>query len=257
MLHVETAGHGPPLVLLHGWAMHAGVWGPLVAHLAKAHRVHAADLPGHGHSASVDPFSLDGIVDALETTFSGDTAPLTVLGWSLGGMIAMRWARVRPQRIARLALVCTTPRFVAGSDWQHALPEPVLSRFGDELHVAWKETVQRFLALQLKGSEHARSVLAGLRTALYERGEPSSRVLAAGLVLLRSVDLRTEAGAIGQPALVVAGSRDALTPPAAGEWLAAALPQARFAPIDGAAHVPFLSHPQAFEAALDDFLDVR
>ncbi|MEP7184077.1 MAG: pimeloyl-[acyl-carrier protein] methyl ester esterase, partial [Betaproteobacteria bacterium] len=37
-LHVETVGHGPPLVLLHGWAMHSGVWGPLVPHLAKRHR---------------------------------------------------------------------------------------------------------------------------------------------------------------------------------------------------------------------------
>ncbi len=254
-LHVETAGHGPPLVLLHGWAMHSGVWGPLFGHLAKRHRVHAVDLPGHGRSGPVDPFTLDGVVDALEATFSGDAFPLVVLGWSLGGMIALRWSRVRPERIGRLVLVCTTPRFVAGTDWPHAISAPTLSRFGDELHVAWRETVLRFLALQIKGSEHAHAVQAALRAQLFARGEPSPRVLAAGLALLRSEDLRAEVRAIGQPALVIAGSRDTLTPAAAGAWLAAALPHARYVPIEGAAHTPFLSHPDAIAAALDRFLD--
>jgi pimeloyl-[acyl-carrier protein] methyl ester esterase len=254
-LHVESAGHGPPLVLLHGWAMHSGVWGSLFAHLAKRHRVHAVDLPGHGRSAPTEPFTLDGIVDALEATFSGDAFPLAVLGWSLGGMIAMRWTRVRPERIGRLALVCTTPRFVAGPDWPHAISAPALSRFGDELHVAWKETVLRFLALQIKGGERSRAVLATLRAKLFARGEPSPRVLAAGLALLRCEDLRAEVGAIGQPALVIAGSRDTLTPAAAGAWLAAALPHARYVAIEGAAHTPFVSHPDAIEPALDRFLD--
>ena len=62
---------------------------------------------------------------------------------------------------------------------------------------------------------------------------------------------------IPQPALVVVGSRDTLAFPAAGQWLAERLPDAQFAPIDGAAHVPFLSHPDAFAAALDAFLDGR
>lgn len=257
VLHVEAVGHGPPVVLLHGWAMHSGVWGPLLAHLAKRHRVYAVDLPGHGRSKPVDPFTLDGIVDALGATFSDDAHPLSVLGWSLGGMIAMRWARVHSERIARLVLVCTTPRFVAAPDWPHATPASTLTRFGDELHVAWKETVQRFLALQINGSEHARTVLAALRAQLFARGEPSPRMLAAGLALLRSEDLREEVRAIDRPALVVAGSRDTLTPAAAGEWLAATLPHGRFVPIEGAAHTPFLSHREAFATALDDFLDVR
>jgi pimeloyl-[acyl-carrier protein] methyl ester esterase len=100
-------------------------------------------------------------------------------------------------------------------------------------------------------------VLTALRAQLFARGEPSPRVLASGLALLQSADLRAEVGAIDQPTLVVAGSRDTLTPPAAGAWLAATLPHALFASIDGSAHTPFLSHREAFEAALDEFLDAR
>ena len=49
-LHVEITGSGPPLVLLHGWAMHGGVYAPLVARLHDTHTLHVVDLPGHGLS---------------------------------------------------------------------------------------------------------------------------------------------------------------------------------------------------------------
>jgi len=48
-LHVESTGEGPPLVLLHGWAMHGGLFAPLVPALARRYRVSVVDLPGHGH----------------------------------------------------------------------------------------------------------------------------------------------------------------------------------------------------------------
>ena len=50
-LHVEVRGSGPDLVLLHGWALHGGMWGPWLDHLATHRRLHVIDLPGHGHSA--------------------------------------------------------------------------------------------------------------------------------------------------------------------------------------------------------------
>ena len=53
-LHVEVVGDGPPLVLLHGWAMHGGVFAPLVARLRDRHTLHVVDLPGHGLSRDVD-----------------------------------------------------------------------------------------------------------------------------------------------------------------------------------------------------------
>ncbi len=157
--------------------MHSGVWGPIVARLARHRRVHAVDLPGHGRSAPITPCTLDAMVAAVDSAFAGETQPLAVLGWSLGGLVAMRWAISRPERVNRLALVCATPRFVAGPDWPHAVAKETLVRFGDELHVAWKLTVQRFLALQVHGSEHGHATLAALREQLWTRGEPSRHAL--------------------------------------------------------------------------------
>ena len=51
MLHVEVSGNGPPLVLLHGWAMHGGVFAPLVERLRSRFSLHVVDLPGHGGTA--------------------------------------------------------------------------------------------------------------------------------------------------------------------------------------------------------------
>jgi pimeloyl-[acyl-carrier protein] methyl ester esterase len=256
-LSVESTGHGPPLVLLHGWAMHSGIWGPVVPHLARRFRVHAVDLPGHGHSAPIAPCTLDAMVAAIDAALDAEARPLSVLGWSLGGLVAMHWAQSRPARVNRLALVCTTPKFVAADDWKHAMPAEAIARFGDELHVAWKLTVQRFLALQVHNSEHGRATLAAMRDQLWARGEPTRAALSATLDVLVAADLREDVRRIAQPTLVIAGGRDTLTPPDAGRWLAAAVPGARYVEIAGAAHAPFLSHRDEFLTPLEDFLGTR
>ena len=253
-LHVETVGHGPPLLLLHGWAMHGGLFAPIVPALAKRHRVHAVDLPGHGFSEPAHPWTLETIVDALERRFGDNDAPLAVLGWSLGGAVALAWAGAHPRRIARLVLVATSPRFVADAHWPHAMTGATLARFADELRVAYRSTLVRFLSLQLQGSDDGRATLASLRHQLFARGEPDATVLDEALTALRGIDLRNRVAAIAQPALVVTGDRDTLAPPAAGRWLAEALPAGRLHAMSGAAHAPFLSHRDAFTRAVLDFL---
>lgn len=253
-LRVDVDGEGPPLVLLHGWAMHSGLWGPLAAKLASRYRVHTVDLPGHGYNAAAGPFALEASAAAIDAAVGPTDEPYTVIGWSLGGQVAMRWAKIAPSRVARLVLVCTTPRFVEGDDWPHAMSRETLSRFGDELRVAWRLTVQRFLSLQLMGAEDGRALLSELRREIFARGEPSRSGLESALRALQTADLRDDVASIAQPAIVIAGDRDTLTPAGAQRWLAERLPNGHFAWVEGAAHVPFLSHPAAFDAALEGFL---
>lgn len=252
-IHVESAGDGPPLVLLHGWALHAGLFAPIVPALARQHRVHAVDLPGHGHSDPLRPWTLDAVVDVLERRFAA-TEALAVVGWSLGGAVALAWARRAPARLARLVLVATTPKFIAGPGWPHAMTDATLARFADELRVAFKPTLLRFLTLQVQGSEEGRAVLAALRHGLFSRGAPDTAVLGDALATLRAIDLRADAGDIHQPSLVVTGARDTLAPPQAGAWLAEALPAGRLHSFAGAAHAPFLSHRGAFLDVVLPFL---
>lgn len=256
-VHIEAVGAGPPLLLLHGWGMHGGLFAPILPALAQGHRVHVADLPGHGHSAPLSPLTADGIVAALDAALAQDDAPLTIVGWSLGGALALHWALRRPQRVGKLVLVCTTPAFVARADWPHAMARDTLRMFGDELRVAYRQTLQRFLTLQVQGSEAGRATLARLRHELFARGEPAPGVLAESLALLEGIDLRSVIPQIRTRTLVLTGARDALAPPEAGAWLARTLPDARLVEIAGAAHAPFLSHRDAFGAAVAEFLDAR
>jgi len=263
-VHVESVGAGPPLVLLHGFALHGGVFAPILPALARTHRVHVVDLPGHGHSRDVPAPSLDAVVDrvagavadALLRDGATGGAP-AVLGWSFGGQVAMAWAMRDPGAVERLALVCTTPSFVVRPGWSTAMPEDTLARFGDELRVAWRLTLQRFLTLQVQGSDEGRRTLAQLRERLFERGQPSVADLGATLSILLGTDLRACVGSIVAPALVVTGPRDTLAPAEAGAWLARTLPAARLVTIDGAAHAPFLSHPARFLDVIGPFLDGR
>ena len=251
-LYLESHGSGPALVLIHGWGLHGGIWAALVEALRDRWRVISVDLPGHGRSAPLDgPYTLDAISSAVAAAVPDEAA---WLGWSLGGRVALA-AAARGQAITRLLLVGTTPRFIRGDDWPHAMPAAELQQFADALRDDWEGTLQRFLALQARGSQKARDELRALREGLFAHGAPQPQALAGGLDILRSADLRALLPAITQPALVVHGSRDTLAPPAAAEYLATTLPHGRLALIEGAGHAPFLSHPEAFLAALRGFLD--
>ena len=253
-LHVESVGAGPDLVLLHGWAMHGGLWGSLPARLAARHRVHVVDLPGHGHSRDVIARNLREMVDAMASAF-GHEARLVLLGWSLGALVALQWAIDAPDRVDRLILTGATPKFVKSTDWSFGMDEISLARFADELGVSYRLTLQRFLSLQLQGSDVARATVSAMRHALFARGEPSQGTLFTGLDILRMTDLRGAVRAIEQPTLLVAGDRDTLTPVGASRWLGEHLSHAKLHVVAGAAHVPFLSHAQAFDRVLESFLD--
>ena len=253
-LHVEVTGRGEPLVMLHGWGMHGGIWSETAVQLAGQYQVHSVDLPGHGASAQTDAFTLNSVVEQLAAHFS---EPVTVCGWSLGGQIALHWALREPQQVKRLVLVTSTPCFAERTDWQFGMPYETLQQFAADLEKNHAATLRRFLSLQVRGSEGERELLGVLREKLFSRGEPSLDALRGGLEILRDADLRGSLPKIGQPVLVIAGERDKLTPPDASHYLAQSLPNARAVVVGGAAHAPFLSHPQIFIDHLKSFLHER
>ena len=251
-LHVETSGSGPDVVLLHGWGMNSSVWSEVAALLATRFRVHALNLPDHGADAASAWETIDALAHRV-----AQIAPerCTVCGWSLGGAIALVWARRAPQQVTRLALIATSPCFVRRPDWPHALEAQRVHDLSKGLARDRETTLKRFLALQAQGDVRARKVARRLRQALSAQPLPDLRALQQGLATLLGSDLRRHLPAIRQPALLMHGDRDALVPLAAGEYLARALPQARLTVMDGVAHVPFVSDPHATGARLAGFLD--
>ncbi|HKT32912.1 MAG TPA: pimeloyl-ACP methyl ester esterase BioH [Gammaproteobacteria bacterium] len=251
-LYIETTGRGPDLFLIHGWALHSNVWNGLLPELARSWRITRVDLPGHGRSRTMPmPVTLPELAHLVVQA----APPGAVwLGWSLGGLVALQVALDFPQCLRALILTGSTPRFTMAPDWDCGMSPQQLAEFSIQLARDYRGTVQRFLALQVHGDEHARVSLRQLSACLSAGAEPDARSLAAGLEILRSSDLRAELGRIHVPALVMSGGRDRLVPPAAGAWLADAIPGARLHAFPKAAHAPFLSHPREFVVAVQDFI---
>jgi len=153
-IHLETFGQGKPIVLVHGWAMHAGIWREFAQQLALNYRVICVDLPGHGRSETIDPFRLERISDELvkaippgppfskggdkfvslpkgggeqSTAFfkeeteqtppfeKGGAGGICWLGWSLGATIVLDIAARYPERVSSLILLAGNPSFTGRS----------------------------------------------------------------------------------------------------------------------------------------------
>ncbi|MEV6671905.1 alpha/beta hydrolase [Streptomyces sp. NPDC051162] len=96
MLHVrDHGGDGPSLVLLHGAGRSLADWDASAALLTVGHRVLAVDLPGHGRSPDISPWTIPGVVRHLaDTLHAHGVAETVVVGQSLGGLVAVEYARV-------------------------------------------------------------------------------------------------------------------------------------------------------------------
>lgn len=234
-------------VLLHGWGFDGAVMEPLAERLARDRRVLVVDLPGFG-AADTDAPGID--VDRLASlVHRAVPAPAHWLGWSLGGLVALAAAHRYPRDVLGVDLLAATPRFVCAPGWP-GIAAAELEAFMTKVAEDPIQAHRRFLAFQLAGSASARTVLRQLRRLTDRRGLPPATALADGLSILRRCDLRQRLGEVSCPLRATLGAVDPLVPAAVAAPLAASGLQVRV--IEGAAHVPFLSHPEAVIEALDE-----
>ena len=240
----------PILALLHGWGMNARVFDSLASRLANEFDVRLLDLPGHGGRRALAANTLHAWADDLAEQLPDGAL---VLGWSLGGQVAMRAALDHPRKVARLVLLASTPKFVAAADWDRGVDAGDLEAFGAALRADPEATLLRFLSLQTRGMAGQKAMLQDLRQTLLAGPAAADAALAAGLAILRDSDLRGELPRLAQPTLVLHGALDTLTPAAACAWLAETLPAARHLQLERAAHAPHLSHAEEVAEAIGRF----
>lgn len=241
----------PTLALLHGWGMNPRLFDALSAQLVNQCTLLPLALPGHSGAASLPTNTLTAWASHIAEQLPRQTV---LLGWSLGGQIAMRIALDHPDIIKRLILLSSTPKFVADVGWHAGITREDLQAFGADMQNDTRASLLRFLSLQTRGATAQKSILHTLRASFFSEPLPEAHTLAAGLEMLLDTDLRADVGQLAQPTTVIHGSLDKLTPPAAGDWLAKNLPSAQYCLVDGAAHAPFLSHTQLVAEAIVEAL---
>jgi pimeloyl-[acyl-carrier protein] methyl ester esterase len=252
LIHTETFGHGKPIVLVHGWAMHSGLWRSFAKELAKHYQVTLVDLPGHGRSGAVMPFTLETVSEALVDAVTSE--PCCWLGWSLGAAFILEIAHRFPVRVDKLILLAGTPCFVSKDSWS-GMDVNVLDKFAENLQHDTHATLLRFLSLHIKGVANHRVALQDLKGLVFETTEPDQLTLQEGLGILKQGDLRDSFADLKIPVAVILGQLDTLVPVSVGAKMEGLLPEVDLTVIDRAGHVPFLSHQVAVLKAVCRFMD--
>ena len=239
------------LVLLHGWAMTPAVLDEIAARLREAREVLALPLPGYCGASPVAPCTIDALAQDLAARAPAQCA---VAGWSLGGQVALEWARREPRQVEALVLIDSTPSFVQRVGWPHAVEPAVFHGFAEAMASSRESALNRFASLQAQGDAAMKRTALRLRAALCGENDASTTTLSAGLRVLLGTDLRASLAEVAQPALAIHGENDRLVPLAAGEHVARTLRRGRLVTIAGAAHAPFASRADDVARAIEDFL---
>ncbi|MFA9438254.1 alpha/beta fold hydrolase [Uliginosibacterium sp. sgz301328] len=229
-----------PITLLHGWGYRPAVWDALVPHLNMEARAPALAPPS------------DDIAEWADSIASDLAPDSTLVGWSLGAMLAMQIAAHHPERVGHLVLIGATPRFVATDAWPHGLDAATVAAFSEGFARQPARTLQRFVALQVMDDAARSAITPVLQNALADP-QADAEALSRGLRVLAQSDLRAMLPTRTTPTLLIHGRHDALMPVTAAQWLAERL-AARLEIVDNAGHAPLVSNPSGVAALIRSFM---
>ena len=245
-IDVREAGSGPALVLVHGYPLDGAMWSGVARTLSARFRVLKPDLPGRGENPAAAPHDMEGYADFLEALVKALPSPVGVAGFSMGGYVTLALLRRNPQNVRAVALVDTRAEAddeegrkkrdeaiaTVRAEGVAKIADGMVPRLLSEPALANRDLVERVRRIILRQTPE--TVEADLSAM---RGRRDSADVLPGL---------------GRPALVVVGERDALTPPAFSERMAAAIPGAKLVTIPGAGHLAPMERPGAVAAALGE-----
>lgn len=244
---IEGPRDAPVLVLGHSIGCDLSMWDPQVQALSERFSLLRYDHRGHGGSpVPPGPYSLEVLgADVLALLDRLELERVHLGGLSLGGMVAMWIAARAPERVERLVLCCTSA-FLAPAETWHERARTVRA---EGMGALTPSPVERWLTPAFRAREPA--IAARLeRTLLATAPEGYAGCCEA----IAGMDLRPELPGIAAPTLVVAGADDPSTPPAHGEAIAAAIPDARLVALPDAAHLANVEQPEALTGAVVEHL---
>jgi malonyl-CoA O-methyltransferase len=237
------------IVLLHGWGSGSNSWQVLMPALQNIANAIALDLPGFGDSAEIADFNLDSVIDLIVAQLPEKSV---LVGWSLGGMIAVNIAARYPQKVSRIVTLAANAKFVASRDYETAMPLAVNRQFNKSFAAESSATLKLFSGLLAQGDANERNLLKQVRSMAALEHVNANWLQA--LNLLASLDNRAAFTQLSQPGLHLLAEKDALVPVAAAQSLSELNPQQEIKIISGAAHAVHWSSPELVISLITEFL---
>jgi pimeloyl-ACP methyl ester carboxylesterase len=247
-----ATGGGTPVVLLHAFPLDGRMWAPQVDALAGTYQVVVPDLRGFGaaREQAVEEAGMDLLADDVARLLDDRDLDRAVLcGLSMGGYVALAFARRHPDRLSGLVL-CDTR---AGADAEPARADRL--RMAERVLAEGNRFVPAVMLPRLLGetSRRERPDVVERVTELILEQDPRA-IAGAQRGMAGRADSTDVLASITVPTLVVTGEEDQTTGPEQGRALAAAIPGARFLLVAGAGHLASLEQPEPVNEALLDFL---
>lgn len=251
-MHYEDRGQGQPIVFVHGWGGSGDVWDYQVLDLADRYRVITVDLRGHGNSDKpwgdygYDTFCRDlaVLMDRL------DLRDVTLVGWSMGGHIGLRYAQTVVVPVTRLVITGSGPRFLKASDAPFGGEPDSAQALCDAVRYNRVETIAG-----LYQNNFHRTDLDHTRDWLVQIGlQVPAFVGLRSFEALLAEDLRDGLASINIPVAVFSGRHDQIWDPNWSEVVAKDIPGASITYFENSGHVAFIEDRVDWNAALVDFI---
>ncbi len=239
-LNYEVTGNGVPVLLTHGYSASHAMWRDQVATLSQSYKIVTWDMHGHGATESSDrpeDYSEQNTVDDMVALLDEAGAEKAVVGGlSLGGYMSLAFYRRHPERVSALMLFDTGPGFKK-----------------DDARAKWNANATRTAEiLEAKGIEPLARNSAEVRLAEH-RSAPALALAARGMLAQVDGSVINSLADVKVPTLVLVGADDKPFI-AATDYMASKIPNATKVVIEGAGHAANIDQPEAFNAAVDDFL---
>lgn len=247
----STLGGGPTVLMLHGIGGGHLAFAPQVETLAcSGYRAVAWDMPGYGHSAPIESYNFKGLAQScialIESLQCGD---VTLVGHSMGGMVAQEVVARRPELVSKLVLAGTSPSFgKPDGDWQRSF---VAQRTAP---LDAGQTMAQLAALLVPEMAGPAALPEGLQLATRCMSLVNPSTYRRALEALVTFDRRANLAQIRVPTLLIAGEHDRNAPPAVMQKMAAAIPGSTYIELAGIGHLQNLEAPDKFDSLLLNFL---
>lgn len=251
-LNYDVQGKGRPILFLHGWGMSSIAWKYQVSEFSSRYRTVTLDLRGHGSSEPSDDYSFETLAEDVKEVIEGlSLGPVSLVGWSMGGSVALLAAKKYPEVVSSLILVSATPKFVSSEDFPHGQPKAMLRRLVKQIDRDVNKAMTEFCSLMF----YKEAITEEIWETVTKINWPSKEILNGYLKTLSNSDLRGELAKINQPTMIIQGMLDRVSFHEAAVFMADSMKKVRFETHHDEGHAPFLTRPDWFNTELEGFLN--